>query len=94
MPGCKHGKLFIGGPCKKRAEDVLKLVRHQLKIVVAILTGHTPVKGHLGTIGVFDGDSSCRLCGMETGTVQHIIYCCEALSRQRYNGFGKPTDEP
>jgi hypothetical protein len=25
MPGCKHGKLFIGRPCKKRADDLLKL---------------------------------------------------------------------
>jgi hypothetical protein len=25
MPGCKHGKLFISRPCKKRADDLLKL---------------------------------------------------------------------
>jgi hypothetical protein len=73
MPGCKHGKLFIGRPCKKRAEDLLKLGRHQLKMVVAILTGHAPVRGHLHTMGPFDGDPSCRLCGMETETVQQII---------------------
>jgi hypothetical protein len=23
MPGCRHGKLFIGRPCKKRADDLL-----------------------------------------------------------------------
>jgi hypothetical protein len=40
VPGHKHGKLFISGPCKKRAEDRLKLSRHQLRMVVAILTGH------------------------------------------------------
>jgi hypothetical protein len=66
MPGCKHGKLFMGRPCKKRAEDLLKLGRHQLKMVVAILTGHAPVQGHLRTTGLFDGDPSCRLCEMET----------------------------
>jgi hypothetical protein len=31
---------------------------------------------------------------METETVQHIICCCEALSRQRYNVSGNPTVEP
>jgi hypothetical protein len=46
-PGCKHGKLFIGRPCKKRADDLLKLDRHQLKMAVAILTGHAPVRRHL-----------------------------------------------
>jgi hypothetical protein len=45
-------------------------------------------------MGPFDGDPSCRLCGMETETVQQIIWCCEALSRQRYNVFGKPNVEP
>jgi hypothetical protein len=84
---------FISRSCKKRAEDLLKLGRHQLKMIVAILTGHAPIKGHLRTIGLFDGDPSCRLCGMETVTVQHIICCCKALSRQRYV-FGKPTVEP
>jgi hypothetical protein len=42
-PGCRHGKLFIGRPCKKRADDLLKLDRHQIKMAVAILTGHDPV---------------------------------------------------
>ena len=44
-PGHRHGKLFIGRPCKKRADVLLKLSRHQLKMVVAILTGHAPVSG-------------------------------------------------
>jgi hypothetical protein len=38
VPGCRHRKLFIGKPCKKRADDLLKLGRHQLKMAVAILT--------------------------------------------------------
>ena len=46
-----HGELFIGGPCKERADDLLKLSRHQLQMVVAILTGHAPVRGHLCTYG-------------------------------------------
>ena len=37
LPGHKHGKLFIGKPCKKRADDLLKLSRQQLQMVVAIL---------------------------------------------------------
>jgi len=87
-PGCRHGKVFIGKPCKKRADNLLKLGRHQLKTVVAILTGHAPVKGHLCTMGLFNGNPSCRFCGMETETVQHITCCCESLARQRYNVFG------
>ena len=28
LPGHRHGKLFIGRPCKERADDLLKLSRH------------------------------------------------------------------
>jgi hypothetical protein len=70
-------------------DDLLELSRHQLKMVVAILTGHAPVRGHLYTMGPFDGDPTCRFCKKETETVQDIC-CCEALARQCYNIFGNP----
>jgi hypothetical protein len=63
-------------------------------MAVAFLTGHAPVRGHLHTMGLFNGDPSCRFCGMETETVQHITCSCKALSHQRYNVFGKPLVEP
>ena len=94
MPGCKRGKLFIGRTCKNRADDLLKLDRHQLKLLTAILTGHAAVRGHLHTVGMCDGDPSCRFCGLETETVQHLVCCCEGLSRQRYNVRPELTVEP
>jgi hypothetical protein len=56
-------------------------------MVVAILTRHAAVRGHLYTVGLLDGDPTCRFCRKETETVQHIICCCEELARQRYNVF-------
>jgi len=52
LPGHRHGKLFIGRPCRKTANHMLKLSRHQLKMVAAILTGHTTVRGQLYIMGV------------------------------------------
>jgi len=63
-------------------------------MAVAILTGHAPVRGHLYTMGLFDGHPTCRFCRKKTETVQHIICCCEALALQRYNVFGNPLVEP
>jgi hypothetical protein len=94
LSGHRHGKLFIGRPYKKRADELLKLSRRQLKMVVAILTAHAPVWRHLNIMGLFVGDPICRFCRMETERVQHIICCCEALARQRYNVFGRLTAEP
>jgi Zn finger protein HypA/HybF involved in hydrogenase expression len=76
-----------------RVGDLLKLSRHQLKMVVAILTGHAPVRGHLYIMGLFDVDPTCRFCRKETGTVHHIICCCEALAQQCYDVFGNPFVE-
>jgi hypothetical protein len=87
--GHGHGKLFISRPCKKKAEDLLKLCRYQLRTVVAFLMGHAPVMRHLNIMGLFDGNPDCRFCKMETETVYHIICCCEALAHQRYNFCGK-----
>jgi hypothetical protein len=93
LSGHRHRKLFIGSSCTKRADDLLKLSRHQLQMVVAILTGHAPVRRHLNIMGLFKGDPTCRLCRKETETVQRITCCCKALPRQRYNVFGNPFVE-
>jgi hypothetical protein len=81
--------VFIGRPFRRRAEDLLKLSRHQLKMAVAVLTAHAPLRRHLHIMALFGGDPTCRFCGMDTETVKHIICCCEVLTRQRYNVFGK-----
>jgi hypothetical protein len=52
------------------------------------------LRGHLYTMGLFQGDPPCRFCRKETETVQHIICCCEALAHQRYNVFGNQSVEP
>jgi hypothetical protein len=65
-----------------------------MKIVVAILTEHAPVRKHLRTMGLFEEDPPCRFCKKEADTVQHIIWRCEALARQRFNVSGNPDVEP
>jgi hypothetical protein len=79
----------------KRADDLLKLSWLQLKMVVAILTGHAAVRGHLYIMGLFEGDPTCRFCRNKTERVQHILCCCEALAHKRYvlgNPFVEPKD--
>jgi len=82
FPRHRHGKLFIGRPCKERAHDLLKLCRHQLKMVVAILTGHAPVRGHLYTMGSFDGDPIYRFCRKESNSAAYYLLL---------RGFGSST---
>jgi hypothetical protein len=79
---------------KERADDLLKLDRHQLKLIAGIFTGHVPVRRHKQIIGLYDGDPSCRLCGLETETVQQHLCYCEAFSRKLFNTFGVLAIEP
>jgi hypothetical protein len=69
VPGLKDGKLFISGPCGKRAEDLLRLRRHQLRTAMAILTGLAPVRTHLRALGLFEDDPACRFCRQEDDKV-------------------------
>jgi hypothetical protein len=73
---------------------MLKLSRHQLRMIVAFLTGHDPLKKHLNTMSLFHGNPDCRFCKMETEIMYHIICCCEVLACQHYNFFGKFFVEP
>lgn len=94
IPGNRHGKIFIKGPCPKRTEELLRKNRSQLRIITGLLTGHFPVKKHLHTIGKFNGDLNCRLCGKGPETVEHIILECEALARRRYQIYGQTQTDP
>jgi hypothetical protein len=70
LPSHRHGKLFIGRPCKGRAEDLLKLSRHQLKMAVVVLTGHAPVRRHLYIMGRgTHGTCSCEEAPVYYGPV-------------------------
>jgi hypothetical protein len=93
LPGLRHGKLFIRGLCEKRADDLLNLIRHQLKMVVTILKGHAPVRTHIPTTGLFGGYPTCRFCRKEAEPVQHVICRCETLARRLFNVFGYPVIE-
>jgi hypothetical protein len=63
-------------------------------MVAAFIMGHAPVKKHLNSLGLFDGDRTCRFCRMEIETVHHIICCRDALAHQRRDFVGKPFAEP
>jgi hypothetical protein len=63
-------------------------------MVVALLTGHAAIRGHLYIMGLFEEDPTCRFYRKETEKVQHIICCCKALTRQCYNVFGNLLVEP
>jgi hypothetical protein len=94
LPGKIYHVTLLVDHVEIRAEDLLKLSRHQLGTAVAILTGHASVQKYLKIMGLFGGGPNCRFGKLDTETVYHSSCCCEALARQRYNLFGKFFVEP
>lgn len=44
MPGIRHGKLFITGPCKEKAAKLFSINRNQLRTIVEFLTRNKTVE--------------------------------------------------
>ena len=85
-----HAKKCIRGPSISRTEELLQLSRNQVRTIIGLLTGHSPLRGHLHKMGLYQGELTCRQCSKETETARHIITEYEALDRKRQGIFGKP----
>lgn len=65
LPGHKHGKCFISRPSNQSAEE-LKLSRPQLRVVVEFLMERAPMRKHLNSVDVFEGNLDCIFCKVDT----------------------------
>ena len=89
-------------PDKRRAEKVLQLNKAQLRLLVAVLTGHCKLNSHLYRIGRKvkehddDDEEPCRFCLEQEETSLHILCECEALAgiRRSTDLFGKGFPMP
>jgi hypothetical protein len=73
LPGLRHSKRFTNEPCKALTDSLLKLNRSQLRMIIAVYTGHAPVRGHLFNIGLFDGDPDMQI--LRNGDRNSATYC-------------------
>jgi hypothetical protein len=83
IPGQRHAKGFLDGPCAKRTAELLELSRLQIKQVTELLTGHCRFR--LEKVS----SSNCRRCYHETLTASHVLCDCEALAHLRFRHSGR-----
>ncbi|GBP96279.1 hypothetical protein EVAR_101634_1 [Eumeta japonica] len=67
----------------RRAEFALKLDRKNHKTAGRALTGHYTCNKHLHRMEL-SGTGTCRFCGMEEASMEHLIADCLALGHKRY----------
>lgn len=85
LVGLRQSKELIT-PYKER--DILDLSKQELRLLTGYLTGHNCLRYHLHKIGCAE-NSLCRLCATDAETSMHLLSKCEALSRFRYQIFGR-----
>ena len=87
LPGQHLGKLLVKRTSPALVRSLIHMKREQLRIVTGLITGHGHVLKHLKTVGLYDGDHTCRLCGEFEETAHHVVLECEALGARRRRLF-------
>jgi len=70
-----------------QANFALELTRHDLRILVGLITGHADLNRHLTVIKV-KSDPLCPLCQEEEETSLHFLGNCSATMRTRFELLG------
>jgi len=84
------GKMFLHGPDKRLIHFALGLRKHDLRILVGLLTGHCALNRHLAIMHIQD-DPLCPACGEEQETPLHLLGKCCATMQTRYHMLGAYT---
>ena len=76
------------------SKELIKLSRQDLSIMVQHLSGHDFLLHHQKHMvktedRKFFTNSKCRLCNMEEETLEHLLYNCDALVKERAESFHK-----
>ena len=77
----------------KRSKELMVMSKTDIRVVVGLLTGHSPLKRHLSLMGVIN-DPTCRGCQETEETSSHILCECDYFSAQRFEYLGRHIIEP
>ena len=85
-PGAEHTKQLISGPNKRCTKHLLKLPKHDVNLLIRLITNHTSFLSHKKTIDKTI-DDKCRLCLQHAETFVHLVQDCPALRSLRTTIF-------
>lgn len=91
-PLTKHMKLFWN---HTHLTHLRSLDRRHLRAATQLLTGHNHLKYHMHKIKLAQ-TAECRLCGMDSETVKHLLTVCPAtwaLKQERFDRMGLTLDD-
>ena len=84
---CRQAKDMAVQPDQAKTAWLLRKDRRAVRNLVAVLTGHCSLRGHLSKIGI-ETDSLCLQCGVAEETSAHYLLECERYNALRLTTFG------
>ncbi|KAI5724556.1 hypothetical protein M8J77_004276 [Diaphorina citri] len=94
VSGLRHSKLMMLGANKDLTMNILSLNRKNTRLVTSLITGHCGLRKHLQTMGLYQGQVVCSLCGECKETATHVIFECNSLTIWRLTvGLANPQQD-
>ena len=88
---CKQAKTLMGEHLNpKRAADIRRLSRTEVKTITEVFIGHGNLAYHRHKIGLAE-NPFCRLCGEDNETSTHILCDCPAIRANARFSLATPT---
>lgn len=86
-PGCETTKKLLPKPKLAITDQLIRLKKTDLSLLVSLLTGHNKLNAHLHKIGV-KSEPDCDKCGHTNETSIHFLCECPKYWRLRAKIFG------
>lgn len=91
--GMRQAKALISGPDGKITDQLLEIMRRNIRLAVGLLTGYCRLMQHLHTLGRVD-TGTCRKRKGDEETPIHVICNCPELAGKRLKHLGTQHLEP
>jgi hypothetical protein len=85
--GQRQAKGFLRRCSAKKAGELLKFSRNQLRIMTGLLIAHCHVKGHVFTLGLVSSPE-CYRFEQASETALHVLCDCQALATSGFRHLG------
>jgi ribonuclease HI len=91
---CRQSRELLGAPSARKARDLLKLTRYQMRTMTGVLMGHNTLNRHLFIMRRTQSPT-CELCAEDKEeTSRHFLCECPALAWSRRSLLGSDILDP
>lgn len=81
LPGCRQAKEMRRNFNHSSSENLIRLNKNSLRIIIGFLTEHYRLKSHLKKMYMME-ENDCRYFQEQEGTPRHLVTECDAVGKK------------